>query len=193
MYLHREKFQILIWIFLWTLTPWNYNSFALNSYQGTVAQVQPVCGVVCKSSCHINDNSDHRPLIKKKLKQGTTLVVDRYAFSGVAFTSAKPVSHSEFVPFLLRQKQGPVIWRLKCHFRVSVWSGASSLMWACRSRTSSCFCSSVPLRRLSEASLVQRDTRPVRSKEQFSKRFTIWWRTPRSTGRYDASKEQKCI
>uniref|UniRef100_H3CC71 Thymidylate kinase n=1 Tax=Tetraodon nigroviridis TaxID=99883 RepID=H3CC71_TETNG len=29
------------------------------------------------------------PLIKKKLQQGTTLVVDRYAF-GVAFTSAKP-------------------------------------------------------------------------------------------------------
>nr|XP_023678059.1 thymidylate kinase [Paramormyrops kingsleyae] len=30
------------------------------------------------------------PLIKKKLQQGVTLVVDRYAFSGVAFTSAKP-------------------------------------------------------------------------------------------------------
>uniref|UniRef100_A0A7M4ESR5 dTMP kinase n=1 Tax=Crocodylus porosus TaxID=8502 RepID=A0A7M4ESR5_CROPO len=29
------------------------------------------------------------PLIKEKLKQGVTLVVDRYAFSGVAFTSAK--------------------------------------------------------------------------------------------------------
>lgn len=30
------------------------------------------------------------PLMKKKLEQGTTLVVDRYSFSGVAFTSAKP-------------------------------------------------------------------------------------------------------
>ncbi|XP_039984911.1 thymidylate kinase [Xiphias gladius] len=30
------------------------------------------------------------PLMKKKLEQGTILVVDRYAFSGVAFTSAKP-------------------------------------------------------------------------------------------------------
>ncbi|XP_045906111.1 thymidylate kinase isoform X2 [Micropterus dolomieu] len=30
------------------------------------------------------------PLMKKKLEQGTTLVVDRYAFSGAAFTSAKP-------------------------------------------------------------------------------------------------------
>lgn len=30
------------------------------------------------------------PLMKKKLEQGITLVVDRYAFSGVAFTSAKP-------------------------------------------------------------------------------------------------------
>lgn len=29
------------------------------------------------------------PLIKKKLNQGITLVVDRYAFSGVAFTGAK--------------------------------------------------------------------------------------------------------
>lgn len=30
--------------------------------------------------------------MKRKLEQGTTLVVDRYAFSGAAFTSAKPVS-----------------------------------------------------------------------------------------------------
>ncbi|XP_069007013.1 thymidylate kinase [Embiotoca jacksoni] len=30
------------------------------------------------------------PSMKKKLEQGITLVVDRYAFSGVAFTSAKP-------------------------------------------------------------------------------------------------------
>ncbi|EGV95337.1 Thymidylate kinase [Cricetulus griseus] len=32
-----------------------------------------------------------RPLIKAKLNQGVTLVLDRYAFSGVAFTSAKEV------------------------------------------------------------------------------------------------------
>ncbi|XP_033279360.2 thymidylate kinase isoform X1 [Orcinus orca] len=32
---------------------------------------------------------EHVPLIKEKLSQGITLVVDRYAFSGVAFTSAK--------------------------------------------------------------------------------------------------------
>lgn len=30
--------------------------------------------------------------MKEKLSQGVTLVVDRYAFSGVAFTSAKEVS-----------------------------------------------------------------------------------------------------
>lgn len=30
--------------------------------------------------------------MKKKLEQGVTLVVDRYSFSGVAFTSAKLVS-----------------------------------------------------------------------------------------------------
>ncbi|KAB1278786.1 Thymidylate kinase [Camelus dromedarius] len=33
--------------------------------------------------------SPRLPLIKEKLGQGITLVVDRYAFSGVAFTSAK--------------------------------------------------------------------------------------------------------
>ncbi|XP_007532083.2 thymidylate kinase isoform X1 [Erinaceus europaeus] len=32
---------------------------------------------------------EHVPLMKEKLQQGITLVVDRYAFSGVAFTSAK--------------------------------------------------------------------------------------------------------
>nr|XP_033813547.1 thymidylate kinase [Geotrypetes seraphini] len=32
---------------------------------------------------------EHVPLIKEKLNNGVTLVVDRYAFSGVAFTSAK--------------------------------------------------------------------------------------------------------
>jgi len=36
--------------------------------------------------------SNFRPLMKQKLEQGINLVVDRYAFSGVAFTSAKPVS-----------------------------------------------------------------------------------------------------
>ena len=35
---------------------------------------------------------DHSPLMKRKLEQGISLVVDRYAFSGAAFTSAKPVS-----------------------------------------------------------------------------------------------------
>ncbi|XP_009883699.1 PREDICTED: thymidylate kinase-like [Charadrius vociferus] len=32
---------------------------------------------------------EHVPLMKEKLHEGITLVVDRYAFSGVAFTSAK--------------------------------------------------------------------------------------------------------
>ncbi|XP_073663093.1 thymidylate kinase isoform X5 [Tursiops truncatus] len=36
-----------------------------------------------------------RPLIKEKLSQGITLVVDRYAFSGVAFTSAKELQLAE--------------------------------------------------------------------------------------------------
>eukprot|EP00069_Balaena_mysticetus_P022312 bmy_14215T0 len=37
---------------------------------------------------------EHVPLIKEKLSQGVTLVVDRYAFSGVAFTSAKETALS---------------------------------------------------------------------------------------------------
>ncbi|XP_036245080.1 thymidylate kinase isoform X2 [Molothrus ater] len=32
---------------------------------------------------------EHVPMMKEKLQQGITVVVDRYAFSGVAFTSAK--------------------------------------------------------------------------------------------------------
>ncbi|XP_069831417.1 thymidylate kinase [Dendropsophus ebraccatus] len=32
---------------------------------------------------------EHVPLMKEKLRSGVTLVVDRYAFSGVAFTSSK--------------------------------------------------------------------------------------------------------
>ncbi|NXO39614.1 KTHY kinase, partial [Locustella ochotensis] len=32
---------------------------------------------------------EHVPMMKEKLHQGITIVVDRYAFSGVAFTSAK--------------------------------------------------------------------------------------------------------
>ena len=33
-----------------------------------------------------------RPEMKRKLADGITLVVDRYAYSGVAFTAAKEVS-----------------------------------------------------------------------------------------------------
>ncbi|XP_062355191.1 thymidylate kinase isoform X2 [Cinclus cinclus] len=35
---------------------------------------------------------EHVPMMKEKLLQGITVVVDRYAFSGVAFTSAKGLS-----------------------------------------------------------------------------------------------------
>lgn len=38
-----------------------------------------------------------RPLIKERLSQGITLIVDRYAFSGVAFTNAKEVSAAQLV------------------------------------------------------------------------------------------------
>ncbi|NWX14763.1 KTHY kinase, partial [Aegotheles bennettii] len=41
---------------------------------------------------------EHAPLMKEKLHQGVTLVVDRYAFSGVAFTSAKEVSKTPGTP-----------------------------------------------------------------------------------------------
>ena len=47
---------------------------------------------LCSRDHHSRALSLFRPLIKEKLSQGITLVVDRYAFSGVAFTSAKEVS-----------------------------------------------------------------------------------------------------
>ena len=36
----------------------------------------------------------YSPEMKKKLQAGVSLVVDRYAFSGVAFTSAKQVHYT---------------------------------------------------------------------------------------------------
>ena len=35
--------------------------------------------------------------MKRLLEEGTTLIVDRYAFSGVAFTAAKHVSYTNGV------------------------------------------------------------------------------------------------
>ncbi|KAM4836437.1 thymidylate kinase isoform 2-T2 [Thomomys bottae] len=40
---------------------------------------------------------EQTPLMKEKLSQGVTLVVDRYAFSGVAFTSAKELQLADAV------------------------------------------------------------------------------------------------
>ncbi|XFF98033.1 hypothetical protein AB1E19_001658 [Capra hircus] len=55
----------------------------------------PSCCASLKDQLKLASCSAHtwrrraRPLMKEKLSQGITLVVDRYAFSGVAFTSAK--------------------------------------------------------------------------------------------------------
>lgn len=155
--------MIAKWIYLWMLTLFN-RAF--------------------KYSCNNNDNF-HRPLIKKKLEQGTTLVVDRYAFSGVAFTSAKPVSLCSTI----QNQYHHMIWHVQCQFRGSVWTGVSSLTWACQSQTWSCFCSSVQLRLLSEVNLGWKDMRPVLSKEQSNRNSHIWWRIQQSTGRYEARIE----
>ncbi|NXP38961.1 KTHY kinase, partial [Leiothrix lutea] len=48
---------------------------------------------------------EHVPMMKEKLHQGITVVVDRYAFSGVAFTSAKGVSETCPCPSLCLGKQ----------------------------------------------------------------------------------------
>lgn len=53
--------------------------------------VQGLWSQVCGSEAF----SVFRPLMKEKLSQGVTLIVDRYAFSGVAFTSAKEVSAAQ--------------------------------------------------------------------------------------------------
>ena len=39
----------------------------------------------------------YRSRMKRLLEEGTTLIVDRYAFSGVAFTAAKHVSYKNTV------------------------------------------------------------------------------------------------
>lgn len=81
-----------------------------------------------------------RPLMKKKLEQGITLVVDRYAFSGVAFTSAKPVSTKNLISLELLFIYW-LYWLLEVYltscvlFRTSLWSGVRILMWVCQSQT----------------------------------------------------------
>ena len=142
---------------------------------------------------HFKNILTHRPLMKKKLEQGTTLIVDRYAFSGVAFTSAKPVrlylSHSNSVSIRqcpYRGHEGSTTASLMCSLsRVSLWTGAWNLTWDCQSRTLLCFYSSAQPRLLSEVSLEKRDMRPTVSKEQFNRNLISWWRIPPSTGRYD--------
>lgn len=132
----------------------------------------------------------HRPSMKKKLEQGTTLVVDRYAFSGAAFTSAKPVSPSNSAPsvsIIMWFTEGATA-NLACSVlfsRGSVWTGASSRTWGCQSRTSSCSCSSTQTRLLSEASLEGRDTRPVFSKKWSNRNLTTWWAIAQWIGRYE--------
>lgn len=61
----------------------------------------------------------HRPWMRKKLEEGTTLVVDRYAFSGAAFTSAKPVSR----PRLFSRQPSAVRRRFRCSVSTGLLSG----------------------------------------------------------------------
>lgn len=60
-----------------------------------------------------------RPFIKEKLSQGVNLVVDRYAFSGVAFTSAKEVSAAGQPP-LSTQAQGSASFPFAPSSRLSI-------------------------------------------------------------------------
>ena len=64
-----------------------------------------------KNSCFL-----FRPQMTKFLNSGTTLIVDRYSYSGVAFTAAKPVmfpflDSQNFVIVILLSVGGPQI----CH------------------------------------------------------------------------------
>ncbi|XP_014725898.1 PREDICTED: thymidylate kinase isoform X3 [Sturnus vulgaris] len=50
---------------------------------------EELCWLCCSGSANLAGRAEGRPMMKEKLHQGITVVVDRYAFSGVAFTSAK--------------------------------------------------------------------------------------------------------
>uniref|UniRef100_UPI00398E907D thymidylate kinase-like n=1 Tax=Pristiophorus japonicus TaxID=55135 RepID=UPI00398E907D len=64
-----------------------------------VTEIGQLISSYLEKKSNLNDHTVHLlfaanrweqvPLIKEKLQQGVTLIVDRYAFSGVAFTSAK--------------------------------------------------------------------------------------------------------
>lgn len=79
----------------WHLPERRYRAFRLLSlYMASVIVTgwRLRFGIVGKPVPGLRSILFFRPLIKAKLKQGVTLVLDRYAFSGVAFTGAKEVS-----------------------------------------------------------------------------------------------------
>lgn len=60
-----------------------------------------------------------RSKIREELSKGTSVVVDRYAYSGVAFTAAKQVSENALEPvlFQLETSSGSSPWIRVCHCR----------------------------------------------------------------------------
>ncbi|EMP28640.1 Thymidylate kinase [Chelonia mydas] len=67
---------------------WTKQVAAKRLYKGALHNFKRACSLIDQQRNNVN-RDDFKPLIKEKLNQGITLVVDRYAFSGVAFTSAK--------------------------------------------------------------------------------------------------------
>ena len=74
-----------------------------------------------------------RPSMKEKLCQGVTLVVDRYAFSGVAFTSAKEVSEGPSRPclslYLEKQETGRGVPSMSVCVAQAPFLGKCGLKW----------------------------------------------------------------
>lgn len=82
--------------------------------------------------------------MRKKLEKGITLVVDRYAFSGVAFTSAKVESaaHSPLLDNTTLQEHLPPLTLAPLHPRAWTWTGARVRTPGSLSQT--CLCTFIP-------------------------------------------------
>lgn len=86
----------------------------------------------------------YRPLIREKLQSGVSLVVDRYSYSGVAFSAAKEVNLSVLVKVYFQF----ILSMSLCFFfivRTWIYNGAGTQKMACQPQMPCSFWISVNL------------------------------------------------